>query len=140
MASRRQIRAGNGVVALFVVAAWGEGAYTICMATKRAQKPAPGKHPRLMTVEDNKRELLMQRLNRLTGQLEGVKRMVEEDRYCIDILNQVSSAQEALRGFSRIVMRNYLESCATNAIRSADAPESERIYDEIMDQLYKHAR
>ena len=114
------------------------------MAAKRAPKKATttpaGKHPRLMTVEENKRELLVQRLSRLSGQIEGIKRMVEDDRYCIDVLNQVSSAQEALRGFSHIVMRNYLESCATNAIRTADAAETERIYDEIMNQLYKHAR
>ena len=102
--------------------------------------PANGKHPRLMTLEQSKKEVLTQRLNRLTGQLDGIKKMVDDGRYCIDILNQVSSAQEGLRSFSRIVMRNYLESCATSALRSAEPDEAQRIYDEIMDQLYKHAR
>lgn len=105
-----------------------------------APKTLKGSHPRLMTVEDNKRVLLTQRLNRLTGQLEGIKRMVDEGRYCIEILDQVSSAQEGLRSFSRVVMRTYLESCATNSLRSADPAEADRIYDEIMNQLFKHAR
>jgi DNA-binding FrmR family transcriptional regulator len=113
------------------------------MAKRPAASPrvrAEGKNPRLVTFEENKRELLTQRLNRLSGQLEGIKRMVEEGRYCIDILNQVASAQEGLRSFSRVVMRNYLESCATSALRSAEPEEAQRIYDEIMDQLFKHAR
>ena len=105
-----------------------------------ALKKQKGSHPRLMTVEDNKRLLLTQRLNRLAGQLEGIKRMVDEGRYCIDILDQVSSAQEGLRSFSRVVMRTYLESCATSSLRSADPAEADRIYDEIMNQLFKHAR
>ena len=83
---------------------------------------------------------LLKRLARVEGQVRGIARMVEDDRYCIDVLNQTASVQEALRGFSRAVMRNYLESCATNALRAADPAEAERIYDEILDQVYKHAR
>jgi len=118
----------------------GRGHIPPCMKRATAAAKSGGKHPRLMTLEQSKRELLTQRLNRLTGQLEGIKKMVDEGRYCIDVLNQVSSAQEGLRSFSRIVMRNYLESCATSALRSANPHEAQHIYDEIMNQLYTHAR
>lgn len=104
-----------------------------------AKRTAEGR-PRLVTIDEDRREKLLQRLNRLGGQIEGLKRMVEEGRYCIDVLNQTASAQEALRGFSRAVMRNYLESCATSALRADDPAEAARVYDEIMEQLYKHAR
>jgi DNA-binding FrmR family transcriptional regulator len=96
--------------------------------------------PRLVTIDTARREDLHQRLNRLTGQLEGIRKMIDEGRYCIDVLNQVASVQESLRGLSRVVMRNYLESCATTALRSANSQEAERIYTEIIEQLYKHAR
>ena len=105
-----------------------------------AARRTVGQKPRLVTIEVARREQLTQRLNRIAGQVEGIKKMLADGRYCIDVLNQTASAQEALRGFSRAVMRNYLESCATTALRSADPAESERIYDEILDQLYKHAR
>ncbi|HVT60710.1 MAG TPA: metal-sensitive transcriptional regulator [Thermoanaerobaculia bacterium] len=96
--------------------------------------------PRLMTIQETRKEELFRRLGRIGGQIEGLRRMIEDGRYCIEILNQAASAQEALRGFSRAVMRNYLESCATSALRTADPAEADRIYDEILDQLYKHAR
>ncbi|TAK22773.1 MAG: metal-sensitive transcriptional regulator [Myxococcaceae bacterium] len=95
---------------------------------------------RLVTIEAARKQDIQTRLARLRGQLDGIGRMVEEGRYCIDILNQVASVQESLRGLSRVVMRNYLESCATSALRSADSAEATRIYDEIIAQLYKHAR
>jgi CsoR family transcriptional regulator, copper-sensing transcriptional repressor len=96
--------------------------------------------PRLVTVDQARKEELKKRLNRISGQVEGLKKMLEDGRYCIDILNQSSSVQEALRGFSRALMRNYLESCATAALRSAKPEDADRIYDEILDQLFKHAR
>lgn len=79
----------------------------------------------------------LQRLNRIEGQVRGLKKMVQEDRYCVEILTQVSSVQEALRGFTKFMMRNYLETCVTKAIRSAD---SDGIYDELMDVIFKYSK
>jgi len=62
--------------------------------------------------------------------------MVEEQRPCIEVLQQLASAQAALRGVSKDVLRNYLERCATDAIRSGDSD----IYDELMDAIYKFAK
>lgn len=79
------------------------------------------------------------RLRRIEGQVRGLQKMVEEDRYCADILTQVSSVQEALRSVSRELMRNHLKHCAASAIRKGDA-EAEAMYDELVDLMHRHSR
>ena len=79
------------------------------------------------------------RLRRIEGQVRGLQKMVAEDRYCADILMQVSSVQEALRAVSRELMRNHLKHCAASAIRKGDA-EAEAMYDELVELMHKHAR
>ncbi len=64
---------------------------------------------------------------------------IEEDRYCADIMTQISSVQEALRSVGRELMRNHLRHCAATAIRSGDE-NAEQMYDEIVDMMYKHVR
>jgi DNA-binding FrmR family transcriptional regulator len=54
----------------------------------------------------------------VSRQVRGLQKMVEEDRYCADILTQISSVHEALRGVGRELMRNHLKHCATSAIKS----------------------
>jgi DNA-binding FrmR family transcriptional regulator len=82
----------------------------------------------------------LRRLRRIEGQIRGLQRMVEEDRYCADILTQVSSAQEALRAVARALMRNHLAHCATDAIRSGSAEDRNAMYDELLGMIYKNAR
>lgn len=82
----------------------------------------------------------LRRLSRIEGQLRGIQRMVEEDRYCADILTQLSSAQEALRAVARSLMRNHLAHCAAHAIKSGTDEEREAMYDELLDIIYKNAR
>jgi CsoR family transcriptional regulator, copper-sensing transcriptional repressor len=79
------------------------------------------------------------RLRRIEGQVRGIQKMVEEDRYCADILTQISSVHEALRAVGRELMRNHLKHCATTALRGT-AEESEAMYDELVDLMYKHSR
>ena len=79
------------------------------------------------------------RLRRIEGQVRGLQKMVEEDRYCADILTQISSVQEALRGVGRELMRNHLKHCATGAIRTG-GPEADQMYDELVDLMYTHSR
>ena len=81
----------------------------------------------------------LKRLRRIEGQVRGLQRMVEEDRYCADIMTQISSVQEALRSVSRELMRNHLKHCATSAIRSSET-DAESMYDELVDMMYKHSR
>lgn len=86
--------------------------------------------------EDRKTDATL-RLNRIEGQIRGLKKMVEEGRRCVEVLTQLASVQEALRGLTKLMMRNYLENCATEAIRSKSGDE---IYDELMDVIFKFAR
>jgi DNA-binding FrmR family transcriptional regulator len=81
----------------------------------------------------------LRRLRRIEGQVRGLHRMVEEDRYCADIITQVASVQEALRGVGRQLMRNHLKHCATSAIKKSDA-DAEAMYDELLELVYKHLR
>ena len=82
----------------------------------------------------------LRRLSRIEGQIRGIQRMVEEDRYCADILTQVTSAQEALRAVARALMRNHLSHCATHAIRTGSTEERQAMYDELLEMIYKNAR
>jgi DNA-binding FrmR family transcriptional regulator len=79
------------------------------------------------------------RLRRIEGQVRGLQKMVEEDRYCADIMTQISSVHEALRAVGRELMRNHLKHCASSAMRGSPA-EAEGMYDELLDLMYKHSR
>lgn len=83
---------------------------------------------------------LVTRLKRIEGQVRGLQKMVEEDRYCADILVQIASVHEALRAVSREIMRHHLKHCASDAIRSKDTERSEAMYDELIELMYKHVR
>ena len=91
-------------------------------------------------VDPGVKERNLKRLRRIEGQVRGLQRMVEEDRYCADILTQISSVHEALRGVGRELMRNHLKYCATEAIRNGDEADAEAMYDEIVEMMYRHAR
>ena len=79
------------------------------------------------------------RLRRIEGQVRGLQKMVEEDRYCADVLTQISSTHEALRSVARELMRNHLKHCASAALQSG--PENaEAMYDELVELFYKNAR
>jgi len=90
-----------------------------------------------MHMDAEKKKAVQQRLRRIEGQIRGLQRMVDEDRYCGDILNQIASAQQALRSTGKIITRNHLETCVTDALRSGNPAAAERTYDEIMDLLYQ---
>jgi DNA-binding FrmR family transcriptional regulator len=81
----------------------------------------------------------LRRLKRIEGQIRGLQKMVEEDRYCGDIIMQVASVQEALRGVARQLMRNHLKHCAAAAIKEGDA-RADAMYDELLALVYKHLR
>ena len=92
-----------------------------------------------VAVDPETRERNLKRLRRIEGQVRGIQKMVESDRYCADILTQVSSVHEALRSVARELMRNHLKHCAATAIRSNDT-EAEAMYDELVELMYTHSR
>jgi CsoR family transcriptional regulator, copper-sensing transcriptional repressor len=92
-----------------------------------------------VAVDPDLKDRNLKRLRRIEGQVRGLQKMIEEDRYCPDILVQVSSVQEALRAVGRELMRNHLKHCATQAIRSGGT-DAEATYDELIELIYKHSR
>jgi DNA-binding FrmR family transcriptional regulator len=93
-----------------------------------------------VAVDPDIKDRNLKRLRRIEGQVRGLQKMVEEDRYCPDILTQISSVQEALRSVGRELMRNHLKHCATQAIRSGDGDAAEATYDELIEMIYRHSR
>lgn len=77
--------------------------------------------------EEKEYKDLIKRLNRIEGQVKGVKNMVEEERYCIDILTQVSAIQAALNSFSKELFSNHVRTCVVDKMKAGD--------DEIVDEL-----
>jgi CsoR family transcriptional regulator, copper-sensing transcriptional repressor len=90
-------------------------------------------------VDPDIKERNLKRLRRIEGQIRGLQKMVEEDRYCADVLTQISSAHEALRSVARELMRNHLKHCASAAIRKGDE-SADAMYDELVEMMYKHLR
>jgi DNA-binding FrmR family transcriptional regulator len=82
----------------------------------------------------------LKRLRRIEGQIRGLQKMVEGDRYCADIMVQISSVQAALRAVGRALMRNHLRHCATQAIGSGAPEAAEAMCDELLALIYKHVR
>lgn len=105
------------------------------MPSSTAKKPRHAVH-----LDAHRKENLQLRLRRIEGQVRGVQKMVEEERYCPDVLMQMSAIHESLRSVERILMKNHLQHCATEALRSGDDKKAQRTYDELTDLFYKHVR
>jgi DNA-binding FrmR family transcriptional regulator len=106
------------------------------MKKQKAQKETHRAMPR----DASAREGLLLRLRRVEGQVRGVQKMVEEDRYCPDVLVQMSAIHESLRAVERILMKDHLQHCATEALRSGDDKQAQRTYNELTELFYRHAR
>ena len=100
-----------------------------------AARPGDGTHA--VAVDPEVKRAVLTRLRRIEGQVRGLQKMVEEERYCADVLMQVSSVQEALRGVSRSMLHNHLKHCATSAIRSNDPARAEAMYEELMELVFR---
>ena len=94
---------------------------------------------RAVGVDPERKAANLARLRRIEGQVRGLHKMIEEDRYCADILTQISSVHEALRAVGRELMRNHLRHCAAAAIREG-GESAESMYDELVDLMYRSAR
>jgi len=98
-------------------------------------RPGDGTHA--VAVDPEIKRGVLTRLRRIEGQVRGLQKMVEDERYCADVLMQVSSVQEALRGVSRSMLHNHLKHCATAAIRSNDPARAEAMYEELMELVFR---
>jgi DNA-binding FrmR family transcriptional regulator len=96
-----------------------------------------GRHA--VAVDPEIMERNLKRLRRVEGQVRGIQKMVEEQRYCADIMTQISAVHEALRGVGLELMRNHLKHCAATAIRSGGT-DADAMYDELLDLMHKYNR
>ena len=89
-------------------------------STRTAARPAKAPaHPRVVRDAAGKVDLT-RRINRVEGQVRGIGRMLEEDRYCVDILTQVAAVQSALDALARQLLEHHLHGCVQHAVRSGD--------------------
>lgn len=77
------------------------------------------------------------RLKKIEGQIRGIGKMVENEKYCIDIINQITAAAKALDGVSKIIMKRHVESCVTSAIQKG---EGQQKINELIETVYKYSR
>jgi DNA-binding FrmR family transcriptional regulator len=98
-----------------------------------------GSGRRAVGVDPDAKAANLARLKRIEGQVRGIQKMIEDDRYCADILGQLSAIQEALRAVGRELMRNHLRYCATSAIKAGGA-EAETVCNGLVELMYKNAR
>ena len=82
----------------------------------------------------------LKRLSRIEGQIRGVARMVEEDRYCIDVLTQIAAVRAALARVEDEVLQSHVSHCVEHAIQSGDRDEQRRKVAELMDVLKRAGR
>jgi CsoR family transcriptional regulator, copper-sensing transcriptional repressor len=83
---------------------------------------------------------LTKRLHRIEGQVRGIERMVEEDRYCIDILTQIAAVNTALESLAFNVLDDHVNHCVAEALASGDSKAAEQKSRELLDAVQRFAR
>jgi CsoR family transcriptional regulator, copper-sensing transcriptional repressor len=111
-------------------------------ASKRTAKttratPQAQAHPQHPLVERHDSSALTKRLKRIEGQVRGIDRMIAEDRYCIDILTQVSAVQSALDALALQLLEHHLHGCVLHAVKSGDGGHA---IEEALGVIRKFAR
>ncbi len=90
-----------------------------------------------MTATSDEKKKILTRLRRIEGQTRGIQRMVEEDKYCVDIMTQIAGVQSALEQVSLLLMENHLLHCVTEAIQEGKGDEK---ITEIMEVIKHYSR
>jgi DNA-binding FrmR family transcriptional regulator len=86
------------------------------------------------------KKTVVARLQRIAGQVEGVARMIEQDRYCVDILLQVAAAQAALGKAGALILRSHVDTCVNDAMTNGTAAQRKKKIDELMDVFSRYSR
>ena len=92
------------------------------------------------SLDQKGRARLKARLSRIEGQVRGIAKMVEEDRYCPDILLQIAAAGESLRSTARVLLDSHVRHCVTDAIRSREPNRTEEVYEELSELFARFAK
>ncbi len=91
---------------------------------------------RMSPHDDKTIKELVNRMNRIEGQIRGIKGMIERHVYCDDVLNQISSAQSALDGASRLLLEKHMKSCVKEQLQAGD----EQVIDEVLKTIFRMIR
>jgi DNA-binding FrmR family transcriptional regulator len=91
-------------------------------------------------VKDEVRKQVLGRLKRVSGQVAGIQRMVEEDRYCVDVLLQVAAAEAALDRVGHLVLASHVETCVASALESGRPAERKKKLQELLEVFSKFGR
>ncbi len=91
-------------------------------------------------MQKETKDKCLQRLSRIEGQVRGIARMVEESRYCIDIVTQIAAVQAALRKVENGLLENHVNHCVEHAIASGNAEDQRQKVAELMEVLNRRAR
>ena len=91
-------------------------------------------------MRENTKEAVAKRLNRIEGQVRGLARMVEEDRYCIDIITQITAVRAALRRVEEEILHDHVSHCVEHAIASGDKDDQRRKITELMEVFGRSRR
>lgn len=91
-------------------------------------------------MKDEARKKVLMRLRKIAGQVAGIERMVEDDRYCVDILHQVAAVEAALDRVGHILLAGHVETCVTSAIESGRPRERKQKLDELMEVFARFGR
>ena len=91
-------------------------------------------------MQKDTKAAIQKRLNRIEGQVRGLSRMVEEDRYCIDVVTQISAVRAALRRAEEEILRDHVGHCVEHAITSGDKKDQRKKISEIIEVLGRSAR
>ena len=88
----------------------------------------------------SEKDALIKRLHRIEGQVRGIERMIDDDRYCIDILTQIAAATTALESLAFRVLDDHVGHCVAGALASGDPAEAQRKSQELLDAVHRFAR
>jgi DNA-binding FrmR family transcriptional regulator len=94
----------------------------------------------MSTMQADTKTSCAKRLSRIEGQVRGIARMIDEDRYCIDIVTQISAARAALRRVEEEILRDHIGHCVEHALTSGDADEQRRKVAELMEIFTRSER
>lgn len=84
-------------------------------------------------MDDETKIKALGRLRRIEGQVQGIQRMVEEEKYCVDILLQLAAVEGAVEQVQRLLLGRHIESCVADAIRSGSTRDRQKKVDELLD-------
>jgi DNA-binding FrmR family transcriptional regulator len=101
--------------------------------TRNAALPVAAAHSKHAHAGDPRTAEILRRLRSAQGHVRGIERMIDEDAYCMDVVNQILAVQKALKKVSALVLDRHLHTCATSAIRGEDVKERERVIGEILE-------